>query len=189
MKSVVCLLPRQTALKLSLVQDKKEKTARDVADYGLKRDWLDQVGLYPEELYPLQTPPRVVILYSTKGRLSEEPGNAEKTDAETEKDCVLSYFAERNFYCTIKKNPTAKEVFSSITACCADDSLSGLIVFVMSHGEKGMVSVEGSPNVMMVQDIITHMCINTDGKPKVNRFINELTLSKGSNNTSSYHAL
>ena len=58
---------------------------------------------------------------------------------------------------------------STITAAQTED-LSGMIVFVMSHGEKGLVSVEGDPGYLFIQDIITQMCCSpeyTAGKPKV----------------------
>lgn len=114
----------------------------------------------------MRTAPRVLIFYSTKGR-SESADEGDQTYAEQERDCVKTYFTARNFSCVVKKDPTENDIFSNISKAQADGSLSCLVVFVMCHGEKGLVSVEGTPNYLMVKDIMMQMCIGTTGKPKV----------------------
>ena len=163
-KSVIAILPSGMANRLSVIRDKGSKLARDLSEPGLKRDYIDQAGSYHVDFYHLEAPPKVLIFYSTKNRQAPESEDGEQTDAETEKDCVENYFIERNFPCKVIKDPTATEVFSTITDSQTED-FSGLLVFVMSHGEKGLVSVEGDPGYLLVQDLITHMCQSP--KPKV----------------------
>ena len=121
------------------------------------------------QFYPLPTPPRVLIFYSTKDRLSpEETVDGHKPDAEAEKDCLEKFFDERNIQPKVFKDPTAQQLFSAIEAAQTDSGLSGLVVFIMSHGEKGIVSVKGRPDYVPLQDVIIHMnrgpAVN---KPKV----------------------
>ena len=80
-----------------------------------------------------------------------------KPDAEAEKDCLEKFFKERNIQPKVFKDPTAQQLFSGIQAAQTDSRLSGLVVFIMSHGEKGIVSVEGSPDYVQLQDVITDM--------------------------------
>lgn len=164
MKGILAILPKLTTVYISRMPNTKGRMAHDVAKSERIRRYLETGGSYPAEFYPLQTPPQILIFYSTKNRQSSESG------AEEEKDCVEQYFVENNFPCTVKKNPTEADIFSGISAAQDDSSLSGLVVFVMTHGQKGLVSVEGDPDFLMIQDIITHMCRKTANKPKVCTF-------------------
>jgi hypothetical protein len=165
MKDLASFLPRRMMKDLSDIRDCDGKTARDLSiRFSLTRDYLDQAGSYQVDIYPLKTAPHVLVFYSTTGR---QFGDSDPHGAEKEKECVENFFTERNFPCSVEKNPTADRMFSSISKAQKDSSLTGLIVFVMSHGQNGMVAVEGCPSHIKVDDIINSMCQATAGKPKV----------------------
>jgi hypothetical protein len=44
---------------------------------------------------------------------------------------------------------------------------SGLLVFIMTHGVKGKIVVEGQPKFVIVEDIIKHMSYEAPNTPKV----------------------
>lgn len=161
---VLPIIPKLILPKLLLVQDKDGKTARDVSKCLAATRCLDRAMLL--EPYILKTAPKVLIFYSTKNRTESEMGDG-KTYAEKERDCVKEYFASKNFPMVVKKDPTAAEIFSTISNAQDDENLSGLVVFVMCHGEKGLMTVEGEPDYLLMQELISHMCRQVDGKPKV----------------------
>lgn len=169
-KDIITLLPRRLVEKLASMKDEegKEPVQRTEA-YSLKRDYIHQAGSYPPQFYHLETAPKVLIFYTTKNRQPVDYPDGSKQDAEMEKDYVESYFRQMNFRYDVKKDPTAHEIYSIISTALADQSLPGLIVFVMTHGQNGLVSVNegGGETFMMVEDIITHMCRMDGGKPKV----------------------
>lgn len=161
MQYIIENLSIQTAKKLSEIVDEDSKTARDLSSSGLTRDWLDQAGKYPGSFYHLMSPPRVLIFYNT----------IDRERAEEEKNCVENFFQERKFPYSVKKDPTEAEIFRCISEVKEDHSISGLMVFIMSHGGKGKIYVKGGN--MSVQDIVTHMYSKrTDGKPKVQVILN-----------------
>lgn len=92
------------------------------------------------------------------------PGGEE---AEEEVNCLEEYFKLRHFPCTVTKDPTSDDIFSVISAAQDEADISCLMVFVLSHEKKGLVQVEGTPCDLPVSDIITHMCIRMECKPKV----------------------
>lgn len=170
-KNVLTVLNRQTALKLTAMQDYSEKTAADLADSDLKRDYLYQAGSYIN-FYILEKQPTVLIFYTAKNRQRYESPDGHIADAEVEKDCVENYFKDRNIPYTVKKDPTATDIFSSISDAQADRDLSGLMVFIMSHGKAGIVQVEPDDKLkepyVLISDVMAQMCHETlVGKPKV----------------------
>lgn len=166
MKKIIAVLPRQAALDLSRVRDKRQKLVSDLANYGLARDWLDQAGFYPMEFYPLFTPPRVLIFHST---MNQRPSESAEHGAENKVKTVEEYFRKRNFLCVVREDLTAEEIFSSISTAQSNAHLSSLVVFLIGEGEKEVMKVQGEPGYVTTQEIITHMCChtNTNGKPKV----------------------
>lgn len=166
-------LPREMALDLSRVKDKAGRKAIDSEDMalsnglineaqsGCKKDYIGQAGSVFYKPYQLLKPPHVLIFYSTENRQSPE------ADAEAEKDCVESYFKKRRFPVRVVKDPTEDQIFSTILEAVGEGNLSGLVVFVMSHGKKGSVAVKGNPKFLAVREIMKQMCAGTDGKPKV----------------------
>lgn len=173
-------LTRPLSRKLAMVEDNEGKTAVTTDDHSsmwhadldmdlnpdLKRDHAHQAGAYSQDFYYLNAPPQVVIIYGSKNRQSTDAQGLRQNDAEMEKYCIEAFFKGREFPCRTVKNPTAEDVFSSISAV-VKDGVSGLIVFLMNHGEKGLISVEGSPGYMTISEIITHMSSGTSLKPKV----------------------
>ena len=167
MESLLAEIPIQMALKLIEVKDRNRKTAAALASPGLKQDLLNKY-YQAARFYHLETPPQVLVFYTTKGRLSEETVDGHKPDAEAEKDCIERFFIEKNIPCEVFKDPTAQQILSGITAAQTDSSLSALVVFIMSHGEKGVIFVEGCPNFITLQEVISHMNRGAaNGKPKV----------------------
>lgn len=155
-------LSRLAARKLAeLVNDKYEGTSLE--SHGLERDWLDQAGSFPLDFYPLPKPPRVLIFYTTADREMGDKNNG----ANAEKKCVERYFEERNIHYESIEDPTTEVIFSTISAAQAHSDLSGLIVFLMTHGEKGTVRLGKNAEIVSVQHIITHMCCRMNDKPKV----------------------
>lgn len=165
--NILRALPRQITPRLSRKKDFEGKMARDWVEDSLKGDILDQVGSYPLNFYHLNTPPQVLIFYATKNRQSSEAEGGPAVSAEAEKDCVENFVIERGLPYSVRKDPTADDMFSEISKAQADESLSGLVVFVMCHGEKGLVSVEGRPDYLMVEELITQMCRGNGDTPKV----------------------
>lgn len=92
--------------------------------------------------------------------------------------CIKEYFDFRQFPCTVTKDPTSDEIFNVISEAQAKANISCLIVFVMSHGEKGLVEVNGTPGYVPVQDIITQMCRGIEDKPKVSWRLQMLQMFK-----------
>lgn len=173
--AILSALPRQTALDLSKAVDNKGRTARELAQSDKAREYLDQAGKYPVEGYHLPTAPQVLVYYSTRNRQTLE------FSAEMEKHCVEKFCAAKNLPCSVKRDQTADQILADISEVQADDNLSGLVVFIMSHGMNGLVSVEGSvegagPDFLPVYDIVTQMCCNTSGKPKVSPYHNYVCL-------------
>lgn len=156
-------LPREMAASLSKLKNKEGKPAASYDRFNKMRDWLDQRLPHSVEFYHFPVPPKILIFYTT------ESENEEQKDWETEKNCVEAYFAERKFPCFVEKDPTSEKIFSAISTAAADASSSGLLVFVLSHGVKGMIAAAGSPGYITIQDVITHMCSagSVVGKPKV----------------------
>ena len=105
--------------------------------------------------YPLAHPPRCLIFYSNKDR----PG------CEEEKGHIEDYFSRRSLPKEVITNPNKREFFSKVLQCSTRKNLSGLIVFVLSHGVQG--SVEMDDGLLEIREIITQMSRGTDGKPKV----------------------
>lgn len=157
-------LSKESAKLLRRTQDKNDKRAEALTD-GLKSDYVNQVGAGVQEFYLLETAPKVLIFYSTKDRQDPE----KKFGAEEEKTCLENYFTKKKFICVIKKDPRIEEMLSAIAEVRDDSNLSGLIVFIMSHGGKGYIEIEGGRGYITVQEIMNHMCENTAGKPKVNQ--------------------
>ena len=170
-RDIISSLPRTLALKLSLVEDNYGRIVRDVAAYGPAKDHVVQAGEFHTEFYQLETPPQVLIFYMTEKRLAVESCNGHNPDAEAERDCVEKYFLEKNFPCLVKKNPTADEVFNTIlnSVTQAGSNLSGMIVFYMSHGSKGVlqVSVKSDRKEITVSEITHFMTDKLPDKPKV----------------------
>lgn len=179
MKNVVDTLPRELGAKLKSLVNKYGKTASCVDDFALKwglvssteselkTDYLLQIETYkPTEFYFLLTKPKVLIFYSTEERMSSPTSDGRKTDAATEKNHIEKYLKDRQIPYVVVADPTEDEMLKSITKCVHDGHTSSLVVFVMSHGEKGVVKVKGQ-KYLPVRDIITHMCVGTEGKPKV----------------------
>ena len=166
MKDIMSHTPRLLSRKLTLIRDSDNNTAADLADeFTLKKDYIDQAGYCNTKFYHLEAPPKVLIFYSTKERL----GGPDGSDAETEKNSVENFFAERNFPILTVRDPTSEQLFSNISSAREDAGLSGLIVFIMSHGTRGLIqlSTEGKESVLRVDDIISHMNSFDRGKPKV----------------------
>lgn len=109
------------------------------------------------------TPPLVIIFYSTENRSFDAP----ELNAETKSNCVKDFFQGRNYPCKICKDPTEEDIFSTITeATSGSGTLSALIVFVMTHGSKGLMCVKGG-KVVEVRSLISHMYLQASGLPKV----------------------
>lgn len=168
--SVFTVLPKSISIKLTKVKDNNGQTACDISRVDENRDWLHHAGSYQQGIYDLITPPRILLFYSTKGRQTETMGLM-TDDAEAERKCVEAYFQEREMPCIVTKDPTADQLMSTISAAQADETASGLVVFLMAHGEYGLVNVEGDPGFIYLQDIITHMGKGMNGKPKVNAVV------------------
>lgn len=161
-KNIITTLPKRIIQELSVVRDVYKKTVNECATDPVIRGYLEEVGV--TDTYHLQIKPKVLIFYSTKNRQT----SARVNDAWEEKECVRKYFSERGFPCTEKRNPTAEEIFEEISAATEDESsLSGLIVFMMSHGGKGLVAVEGDTGPLSIHEVIAHLCLRTVYKPKV----------------------
>lgn len=169
-EKVVKALPRQVAGQLLPMRDNSGSTARDMAKTDLHCDYIDQIGSYPVDFYPLHSPPKVLIFYSTKNRQSLELLDGHRADSLEEKDCLQEYFIQRSIPFQIKKDPTSQEVFSAISSAQDDRTSSGLMVFIMCHGKEGVVEVAGPDehNHLLLRDVTTHMCRQMQGKPKVN---------------------
>lgn len=112
-----------------------------------------------EDIYALNFPPKFLVFYSTRDR----------DGAEKEKDCIEEYCSDRQIMCEIVKDPTKSHISQTILSARNVD-LSSLVVFVMSHGKNGEISVEGCdgyPEYIKADDIISDMHRGTEGKPKV----------------------
>lgn len=164
-RSILTILHREVALNLAKLQDNSNRVPRDYCN-GLKRDFVDQAGSYVIDFYPLDKPPAVLIFYNTNDRHTQEL-DVHTADAEAEKDCVYKFFTDRNFVCHTRRNPTAGDVFSAISHSQNDENLSGLIVFIMAHGHKGVISLKGHSECVPLNHIISYMCVSTAAKPKV----------------------
>lgn len=175
-------LPRNLAQMLSLAEtgDGRRAQHKDLEDWAYSFKWIDyaesslkkdhshQVGCYHTEFYTMLVPPKVLVFYSTTGRMPTlTRADGEPTDAETEKDHVLKYLNSRKMSFTTIEDPKAEDILSTITAALAYGQVSGLVVFIMLHGVKGYVKVKGDPSMLSVDDIISHMAAGTEGKPKV----------------------
>lgn len=167
MRDIIAALPRELALDLSRVRDMEEKRARDRTGVGLLRDYLDQAGTFPTDFYHLLKPPTVLVFYMTKERQTSDSD----TDAEAEKACIEDFCTENGFPCTVKADLTAEDIFSGIEEALDDASLSCLMVFVMSHGSKGLIQVStdetSTTDLITIKDITFHMSLRYREKPKV----------------------
>lgn len=153
---------RDLGRELSQIGDINGKRARDLcrhhSESELVGDLLDHLGSYPMDCYILKTRPEVLIFYCTEDRFGY---------AEEEKNWVKNYFEVRDYLCTVKRNPTGVDIEDAITHALNQIDLSGLIVFVMSHGLKGLVQVKGTPRYIPIQTIVQHMTGSEKEIPKV----------------------
>lgn len=161
LQKIVRVLPREISKELSVMEDRNRKLTCVLAQSGLKRDILHQLGSYNTEFYPLETAPKVLIFADTENR---EPL------AEEEMECVEGFFKEKGCPSEVHPNPKAEDIFTKISHACAD-LLSCLIVFIMFHGKDGNVRVNGE--FVPVQKIIDHMWKqeNLKEKPKVRSYL------------------
>lgn len=116
-------------------------------------EWSDS----QEGFYYLQTPPVVLVMYSTENR-----DGAEQESQDLER--VISEF--KLDVCT-KVNPSKDEMTSAILDSVAShDVVSALIVIIMSHGAQGVICA--SDGDVRIQDILLQMQgAIPDGRPKV----------------------
>ena len=156
-KQVLFVLPYETAAKLSALEGTDGRTPQ----FWCKFDLNEAIEVYTvsSKVYQLKTAPRCLIFYSTVGR--------DDTHAKEEKDSIIQYCEEKSILYKVVTDPTEDTVYSSLKAAQSDENLSALVVFILSHGQKGIISVAGDPNYVVVESIITHMCLGTEGKPKV----------------------
>ena len=154
LKEVILVIPKEIARVLASMKNKEAHTIQRWSKVDLN-DFID-CHCVSEESYPLARPPRCLIFYSTKNR---------KEESEEEKDHIVSYFSERSLPFEVIKNPITREIFAKVSRSTSQKNLSGLIVFVLSHGVKGSVQVEDG--LLEIREIINQMCSGTYGKPKV----------------------
>jgi hypothetical protein len=183
-KQIMAVLPRSLALRLSLYEDYLGRTPCDVEtacaamrgqpysdDDILRKDYVDQAGSFSQEFYPLVSLPKVIIFYSTTNRLSGPSTDGKETDAAAEKDCVEKYFTHRAFPTIVIKDPTKNDIYSIISDVADNMQETCLLVFIMTHGMKGLVivkgNVEGQCDYLTIEEIMKHMCRKTKGIPKV----------------------
>lgn len=164
-KKICSILPRDLALELAVIQDQENKTAFDYFEDPKMREYI--MHIYVGDSYPLRTPPTVLIFYSTTDRQTQY-GKEVVDDAEAERVCVEKFFTNAEFPCRVKKDPTADELLNEIAQTQYAENLSGLIVFCMSHGERGLIGVKGNPGHILIKDIMIEMCRWSKGLPKVN---------------------
>lgn len=170
-KRIISLTSVEMLSQILKVPDWSFKTALDSIPNPSTRKYLKEVCLaHSQSQYHLESPPTVLIFYSTKNRQTRF-GETSADDAEAERECVERFFLDRRFPCRVKKDPTSEDIINGIREAQDDQNLSGLIVFCMSHGEKGLLLVEGNPNYILVQDIMTQMCCHTEHKPKVSSIL------------------
>lgn len=136
-------------------KDNSGKTALDVANsYSIRHilEW----SFSQEGFYYLQTPPAVLVLYST-----DERETAEQEMLELRR--VLPQF---NVDVIERKNPSKQQIFDAIRVAQLGTQISALVVFIMSHGTKGYVCA--SDGNISIRDILLQMCVpDLEGKPKV----------------------
>lgn len=171
MKEIIDGMPTETALFTVRIQDKSGQTPYDVlrvraptdpaAELDQIGDLLNHAGLYNCEFYHLKQPPKILVFYSSVNR----------PDADGEKDCIVKHFSGKNVSCTVEKDPSEERIFSVLESAQSDADLSGLMVFIMTHGSEGYLQISGSTagsqQLLSISKIISCMVEHHSDKPKV----------------------
>ena len=106
--------------------------------------------------YYLKMPPKVIIMYVTENR----------DDATKEMTSLLDALPQFSLEPTLLKNPTEKEMMDCIRLSQEGDDVSGLIVAIMSHGDRGAICARDK--TVAIKDVLQQMNSPTlIGKPKV----------------------
>lgn len=165
MENIIRSISRESAQELKSAENEAGKIPQDLIKDELERDWVNQFGSYDENFYTLLTPPKFLIFYVKEGRTATETINGCRADAEEEKRCVETYCKDKNIPFITKMDPTSEDVKSGISSALAEETLSGLIVFVMAHGIKGAIRLSDAD--VTIEEIIAIMAERHPHMPKV----------------------
>ena len=167
-EKIVNMLPRDVAHILTHLPDERNRLPRDLVglradgdavDMDKSRDHVDQAGYYSQKLYYLKSAPYVLVFWNS----------IERDGAADEKNWVVKYLKRRRFPYNEKENPTREEMLSVIDDVLSRESLSGLIVFAMTHGFKGCLATrpDNGSEYILISEITSRMAGRHQDKPKV----------------------
>lgn len=167
-------LPRDMIISLCHKKDHNNQTAADLTTDTFSRVQLKHAAADSINFYHLLTPPQVLIFYCPDNNgVFLGPKLPQKADQRSENitNTLEKYFTSKNYPCSVFRNPTATEIFSSISAATDGSNIAGLMVFLLSQPFDGVLRVKGIPSFVSVDDLITQMSPpSTRDVPKVSFF-------------------
>lgn len=157
-------LPKAIAVELADAKDSEGHTALDLArgsstDSDKKMDWIHQIGCCNVNFYYLGSPPGVLVFYRLPKALGKE-----RDDAIKEVNALERYFTGKKVSIDIMKDFTVEGLIMQMWQCATVES--GLIVFILSGGEDGVIEADGKSS-LTAKEVMSQMCSVTNGRPKV----------------------